>query len=132
MSSKETRRKGGLELCIKCLVSGTRNESGICYDCTVDKERRDILKHYAVKYPIPIPLGMRDKEANCYGDDPNLFTQDTTPQIARDICRLCPLNSWCLDFGMWNDQYGTWGGLSQHERKVVKAGLQQTDYVLVA
>lgn len=132
MSSKETRRKGGLPLCTKCQVAKTRDPGGVCYSCRENKMRLDLITKFAVKYPIPIPLDMRDKEANCFGDDPELFTQDETPQIARDICQDCPLNSWCLDFGLWNDQYGTWGGLSQHERRVVKKGLSKSAFALIA
>lgn len=132
MSSIETRRKGGLPRCVKCNEKGTNNPSGICYDCRENKERRDLLERFQVKHPVPIPPELRDKEANCLGEDPELFGQDKTSQLARDICQDCPLNSWCLEFGLWNDQHGTWGGLSQHERRVIKSGLSKSRYVLIA
>lgn len=94
--------------------------------------RLDLVERVSVKYPIPIPLDMRDKEANCFGEDPELFAQKETSQLARDICQDCPLNSWCLDFGLWNDQYGTWGGLSQRERRIIKKGLSKSAFALIA
>lgn len=61
-----------------------------------------------------------------------MFETDEALQEARDKCEQCPARDWCLDYGMWNDQWGTWGGLSQRERRIVRTGLRKDGFGLIA
>jgi hypothetical protein len=60
------------------------------------------------------------------------FETDEASQAARDTCKACPLYDWCLEYGTMNDMWGTWGGLSQAERRVVRKGLQKRGFELIA
>lgn len=132
MSSPETRRRGGQKLCTKCFLTRTRKEGGVCEKCIAgEKSRLDLLARFAVPYPIPFPRRLRGVKLPCEGRE-DLFLTDEADQEARELCEWCPARDWCLDFGLWNDQYGTWGGLSQHERRIVKRGLRQDRFVLIA
>lgn len=49
-----------------------------------------------------------------------------SPQEAKKICAACEVQSECLEFAMTlDDQHGVWGGLSPHERRVLKKQIRQ-------
>lgn len=131
MSSKETRERGGQATCSNCHQYRTGRIEGICYRCEQEINKDNLLKRFAVKYPIPFPESLKGVPLPCEGHTA-LFETDEAQQDARDMCEWCPAREWCLDFGMWNDQWGTWGGLSQHERRVVKKGLRKSSFHLIA
>lgn len=42
-------------------------------------------------------------------------------RMAKDLCADCPIRLQCLDYAMkQNEEYGIWGGLSPHERKLLR------------
>lgn len=132
MSSLELRRKGGHPVCKECGHNRTKSNDGVCTPCA-DRHKR-FVDSFAVKVPVRFPLEP-DVELPCEGR-PHIFLTPTTTDYARAICRECPGNEWCFTFGMLNDEWGTWGGTSQKERRaymaVVKPTLTKAGYVLVA
>lgn len=38
-------------------------------------------------------------------------------QRAKRICAGCPVRQQCLDFAITNEEYGIWGGMSEHQRR---------------
>lgn len=49
-----------------------------------------------------------------------------SPQEAKKICAACEVQSECLEFAMaLDDPHGVWGGLSPHERRVLKRQTRQ-------
>lgn len=68
----------------------------------------------------------RDR-ANCLGCDPELFFTERgdnyTVNAAKAICRACVVRQECLDFALAHgEKWGIWGGLSEKERRRVRAG----------
>ncbi|MGY5127356.1 WhiB family transcriptional regulator [Streptomyces nigrescens] len=55
----------------------------------------------------------------CADTDPDVFTDDDkrVQAFAKDICALCPVRSFCLQFAIdTNTQHGVYGGLDPDER----------------
>lgn len=49
-----------------------------------------------------------------------------SPQEAKKICAACEVQSECLEFAMALDErHGVWGGLSPHERRLLKRQTRQ-------
>lgn len=45
---------------------------------------------------------------------------------AKKVCTACEVQSECLEFAMAHDDpWGVWGGLSPHERRVLKKQIRQ-------
>lgn len=47
---------------------------------------------------------------------------------ARKFCVGCPAQEQCLEWGMDNERYGIWGGLTEHERSLfggLRTGLRK-------
>ena len=42
------------------------------------------------------------------------------PSYAKSICRSCIHRSECAQWGIKNERFGIWGGLTAHERKVIR------------
>lgn len=54
-------------------------------------------------------------EAECAKHDPETFFLD--PEMARAVCRPCPVRQTCLDYALEHDlRFGVWGGLTEDER----------------
>lgn len=69
--------------------------------------------------------------AACKGTPTNLFyvfEEHRKPQeffnvsIVKKICYTCPIWRACLVYGMNEEIYGVWGGLTTHERKALVSG----------
>lgn len=67
--------------------------------------------------------------AECATENPELwFAEDTlTPvrediELARAICQSCSQQVKCLAWGLRNEDFGMWGGLTSNERRHLKAG----------
>lgn len=131
MSTNDLRKRGGLPVCIKCHEHQTRRQDGICYRCDQQIGVDDLIRRFQVKYPIPMPEKMKGVPPACEGLSSRFETDEALP-VARDMCKSCPLYDWCLDYGTWNDMWGTWGGLSQAERRIVRKGLQKRGFELIA
>lgn len=68
-----------------------------------------------VRYPIDpsTPLA-------CHGNW-KLFDQDEVTQEHRDLCRECPVITWCLEWAMSNNEFGIWAGTSRRQRRALRA-----------
>lgn len=66
--------------------------------------------------------------SSCIDVDTNLFfpvglTGDAIEQtnLAKAICRECPVQSQCLEFALRTSQdYGVWGGRAEDERRAIR------------
>lgn len=124
--------RGGRDICIKCHLYRTGREDGVCFRCNYEAEHDKILARFGVKHPIPFPAEHKGTELPCNVASSELFMQEEASQEAREHCWSCPVQGWCLDFGMYNNQWGIWGGLTQRERSIVQHGLSQERCALVA
>ena len=66
--------------------------------------------------------------AVCKGEDPELwFAEDTINPVVQDVelaramCMACGERLKCLAWGLRNEEFGMWGGLTANERKHFKA-----------
>lgn len=124
--------------CQECYEAMTRRPDKICWECHRGWLRKNaIVDRYEVNTYIRFPLPKGTK-VECAGKEKQ-FLKPNAGQKERDLCRKCPAYEWCLEWGIENDEWGTWGGLSQSERRQVKAGqagrrdtLTRADYTLVA
>lgn len=41
--------------------------------------------------------------------------------LAKTVCNRCPVKQLCLEYAMTEDEMGTWGGLTAHERRQLKS-----------
>lgn len=67
--------------------------------------------------------------SSCRGEDPAIFfhsenerlrDKDARNKVAKSICSSCPVQPQCLAHALSvPEHYGTWGGLSQDERKAI-------------
>jgi WhiB family redox-sensing transcriptional regulator len=65
------------------------------------------------------------EHAACRGLDPDLFHPDRGEAIqpAKQVCATCPVRQPCLDYALaMKIQHGVWGGLSERERRRIRAG----------
>lgn len=63
----------------------------------------------------------------CAQTDPESFFPEKggSTREAKTICATCPVMAECLDYALDNDErFGIWGGLSERERRKVKAAMQ--------
>lgn len=60
-------------------------------------------------------------QANCKGMDPELFLPERgdnhTANQAKAICEGCPIKDDCLDYAVFHNCIGIWGGTSGRERR---------------
>lgn len=68
----------------------------------------------------------------CLDSDPDLFFSDFAEDIreAKAICSFCPQVETCAAYGLKQENYGVWGGLSAAERYKIRGNrdaLDQTD-----
>ena len=60
----------------------------------------------------------------CRQVDPNVFfpeAGDPNLDVAREICRSCPVRLECLDFAVSEGiSHGVWGGASERERRRIR------------
>ncbi len=68
-------------------------------------------------------------QAACTNSNPELFFADDcvkpNPEHikeARTICASCAERKSCLLWGLRNEQYGMWGGLTANERRYLRQG----------
>lgn len=67
----------------------------------------------------------RDENYACLGVDPDLFfpkTKEVHEAVA--ICNTCDVQLDCLNANL-DEEYGVFGGTSQHERRVLRDWLEQ-------
>lgn len=49
------------------------------------------------------------------------LTNTVEMQIAKSICKKCPHQSECAEWGIVNESYGIWGGLVSRERQQIRS-----------
>jgi WhiB family redox-sensing transcriptional regulator len=62
--------------------------------------------------------------ALCAQTDPEAFFPEKggSPRLAKAVCRRCPVRAECLAFALEHDErFGIWGGLSERERRRLRA-----------
>ena len=67
-------------------------------------------------------------DANCIGEDPELFFPVGTSTLALDqtdiakaVCAACPVRADCLEWSLQTCQdAGVWGGLDEEERREIR------------
>lgn len=62
----------------------------------------------------------------CAQTDPEEFYPEkgSTTRHAKAVCAVCPVQAECLDFALANNErFGIWGGLSERERRKVRAAM---------
>jgi hypothetical protein len=70
------------------------------------------------------------EEALCSGMDTNLFYMSDEELLAvsvnlfdmRRMCLSCPVMKECLNYGFTYERYGMFGGVTQQERELMRAG----------
>lgn len=71
---------------------------------------------------LPIARDRWQMDALCAQIGPAEFFPEMggSARTARSVCRRCPVQAECLEAGM-SEKYGVWGGLSELERKTLRA-----------
>lgn len=72
-------------------------------------------------------LGWQD-QALCAQTDPEAFFPEKggSTREAKKVCASCEVRSECLDYALQNDErFGIWGGLSERERRRLKAEMKR-------
>jgi WhiB family redox-sensing transcriptional regulator len=76
----------------------------------------------------PLPVSWMKFRPLCAESDPETFfpSKGDNPgaELARRICRRCPMTADCLDHNL-DERYGIWGGTSEKERRVIRARLNR-------
>lgn len=64
-------------------------------------------------------MGEWATRGHCIGSDPAVFFPERgeSTSEAKRICRECPVQPECFDWGMAHEKHGIWGGLSERERR---------------
>lgn len=55
-------------------------------------------------------------------DDKQLVAHSTTYKEAKEICRKCPHQAECAEWGVANEVHGVWGGLTPSDRRHLRRG----------
>jgi WhiB family redox-sensing transcriptional regulator len=81
-----------------------------------------LLRHVDVRNlpDDPAPPDSWQREAACYGIDPDLFfpTSEEEAGDALDFCSACAVRETCLSWALKNgERYGVWGGLTEQQRR---------------
>ena len=64
------------------------------------------------------------KKALCAEVDPDLFFPEVGDDVrkVKKICKACDVKEECLKYSLDNDErFGVWGGLSEHNRRKLRA-----------
>lgn len=71
---------------------------------------------------VPGPADSSWEGAACASLNPEIFFDaNQNEQMAKNICRSCPIVEKCLDYAMQNtDMMGIWGATNEKERKALR------------
>lgn len=81
-------------------------------------------------WPAPAPIGEAgrvvvsgEKRAACKDADPSWFFDPSAEEeaIAKSVCAGCPVLFECFAHAMRHEAYGIWGGLTEDERRTLRA-----------
>ncbi len=76
---------------------------------------------------VPVRDAAWRERAACAGWDTGVFypAPDESALVAKGICRLCPVRLDCLAHAIQRrERFGVWGGLTEHERDLLRARLR--------
>ena len=64
------------------------------------------------------------KGGACAGSDLNIFFSENLGEInqALQICNSCPIRQQCIDYALFAEEYGVWGGTTQAQRNKMRGG----------
>ncbi len=106
-------------------TNGYRRHECRCDACTdaqraSQREYRETTKR-SRRSGEPAPdLSWMDAGA-CIGESPDIFFENVHLEEARRICRMCPVQSTCLDYALTQRiDHGVWGGLSERQRRRIR------------
>ncbi len=71
-------------------------------------------------------------DAACRGMNPTLFFPERghTAELAKAVCRSCPVRCQCLDLAMINgERFGVFGGMSERERRKLRRSVRARERV---
>lgn len=63
------------------------------------------------------PAWMTDSRRHCRGYNVDAFYGDNKGVM---ICEGCPVQQQCLDYAIENERFGTWGGMSERQRRLLR------------
>ncbi|MFJ1865497.1 WhiB family transcriptional regulator [Streptomyces sp. NPDC088097] len=72
-----------------------------------------------------LPMLVWKADATCAQSDPESFFPERGHSIAavKRVCAVCPVLDLCRDYALTHgEQHGVWGGLSERERRALRAG----------
>lgn len=59
-------------------------------------------------------------KATCKGREDDMFVQGAQQNIAKKICRPCPVRLECLAYSLdYECERGVWGGMTERERRAL-------------
>ena len=69
-----------------------------------------------------------ENKAECISVDPDVFfpegktsmSRNNIDKLAKKVCDACIVQDECLAYALQNEQFGTWGGMTEAERKTLK------------
>lgn len=79
-----------------------------------------IAEIFGPMHPLDRTPGWTDQAA-CKGMDPELFLpqrgDNNTANTAKAVCKTCPIINDCLDYAVFHNAIGIWGGTSGRDRR---------------
>lgn len=71
-----------------------------------------------------LPRTRWEARAACRSLDPDaLFVKGKAQNLAKQICRECPVQAECLAEALDKEiEYGVWGGMTERERRLLRRG----------
>ena len=82
----------------------------------IDGDYPELLASLSIPVDITRDGACRDTKIDFFSDD--LAEQNQ----AREICLSCPLMAKCLDYALFAEEYGVWGGTLEGERAKLRNG----------
>lgn len=79
----------------------------------------------AVRAALNDPELVWQKDAVCAQTDPEAFFPDRggSSREAKKVCQSCTVREQCLQYALDNNErFGVWGGLTERERRRLRAG----------
>lgn len=128
------RWAGDRKPCSECFEWKTRHPSGICTKCRGSErnetEQQQLLTRFEAALYVPYPQDFAKQQIPCRGQRGE-WDRPNASQWVRESCWECPVQDWCLTWGIENDEQGIWGGLSRGERRTVRNGQLTRDAVVL-
>lgn len=102
------------------------------YNKQLAAEKKESSKNLlAILGVSPVPQILYDKGA-CYGADPQAFFQEKGGDVrpAQRICSNCTVFEECQEYALESrEPFGVWGGLSEQDRRKIRASRKSADII---